>query len=246
MTKIFINPGHSRHGIPDCGCIYNDIKECDIAFQIGERLEKCLKFNNFQTQLYQQTGYDNNANKQLNSVASLANALKADMLISIHMNGVANSNAIGTETFFSNGSFQGKLIAGYINTELIKPYHTPNYYLLANRGTKIDTRGLAVLKYTKMPAVLTEVGFISNPKEAEFIKTNVNEIAQRICNGICNYFNQTIKIYQDTIEQIKKYPQEIILTHISDGKYDVNVDLALKLNSNKLLTCLEWIKKTYV
>lgn len=243
MTKIFINPGHSLNGLPDAGCVYNGLKECDIAAQVAEQLEKHLKFNNFQTELYQQTGEDNNSNKQLNKVCQLANASKADLFISIHMNGFNNPDAKGTETLYAQSSSKGKLIAGYINTELTKPFKS---YTFTNRGAKVDSRGLAVLKYTNMTAILTEIGFISNKAEADFIKANVNEIAQRLCNAICRYFNKAPKVYQEPVQKDEsKYPQEIILTHVGQGKYDVNVDLVLKLNENKLSTCLDWIKKTY-
>lgn len=243
MTKIFINPGHSKNGIPDAGCVYNGIKECDIAAKIAEQLKVCLDFNGFQTEVYQQTGEDNNANKQLNKVCQLANASKANLFISIHMNGFADALANGTETWYMSGSTNGKLLAGYMNTELVKAF---NNYTLKNRGAKVDQRGLAVLKYTNMPAVLTEIGFISNVKEAEFIVTYVDAIAQRLCNAICRYFNKVPKEWQPPQPLSEsKYPQEIILTHIGDGKYDVNVDEELKLKGNKLSTCVEWVKKTY-
>lgn len=243
MTKIFINPGHSKDGKPDCGCAYNGIRECDMAAKIAQRLELCLKFNGFETQVYQQTGYDNNANKQLNSVASLANASRADLFISIHMNGFANETAKGTETIYLGTSTKGKLIASYVNNELIRPYKT---YTFANRGAKADVRGLAVLKYTNMPAVLTEIGFISNKQECQVIVNNQNIIAQRLCDAICKYFNKAPKTYQEPQVIVESnYPQEIVLIHVGDGKYDLNVDKALKLNGNKLTTCVDWIKKTY-
>lgn len=243
MTKIFINPGHSKNGQPDAGCAYNGIKEYDIANKIAEQLAVCLKYNGFQVEVYQQCGCNNDSNKQLNTVAQKANASMADAFISIHMNGFKDATTKGTETWYLKNSSKGKLLAGYINSELVKPC---DGYVLTNRGAKYDQRGLAVLKYTNMPAILTEIGFISNTNEAKFIATHVEAIAQRLCNAICRYFNKAPKEWQPpTPIQESKYPQEVILTHVGDGKYDVNVDEELKLKGNKLATCLDWIKKTY-
>lgn len=235
MTKIFINAGHSKNGNPDPGCCYNGLKEYDLAARIAKSLEEKLIANGFSVENYQQTG-SNDANIQLNSVAHLANRSKADIFISIHMNGFNKESAKGTETLYHPGSQKGKKIANCINDELIKPFEN---YSLTNRGIKEDSRGLAVLKYTNMPAVLTEIGFISNKEEANFISTNINKIAQRLCNGICSYFNVKPK---ETDKNTPNFPKEITLKHIKDDKYNVFVNSDLLLKENKLSTCIDWLK----
>lgn len=240
MIKVFINAGHSKRGNPDPGCCYNGIKEYDIAAKIADSLEEKLLLNGFLVESYQQTG-SNDADIQLNSVAHLANQYNANIFISIHMNGFSNPSACGTETWYHKDSSRGKSLAECVHNELIKPFDN---YQLKNRGTKVDTRGFAVLKYTQMPAILTEIGFISNVDEANFIKYNVNTIAQRLCNGICSYFNKKPKDIPSKDES--KMPKEIILTNIKDDKYDVVVDSCLKLKENKLSTCLEWLNISFL
>ena len=57
-----------------------------------------------------------------------------------------------------------------------------------NRGVK-QRPGLYVLRKTNMPAILVELGFISNPQEAALMSNNPSLFARGIYNGILKYFN---------------------------------------------------------
>ncbi len=59
-----------------------------------------------------------------------------------------------------------------------------------NRGVK--EQGLAVLQRAGMPAILTEIGFISNPDEEKYINSDdgQSEIVEDILNAIVNYKKQ--------------------------------------------------------
>ena len=48
--------------------------------------------------------------------------------------------------------------------------------------------GLYVLRRTNMPAVLVEIGFISNPEEAALMDSNPALFARGLYNGIIEYF----------------------------------------------------------
>ena len=237
MTKIFINPGHSLGCSPDAGCCYNGLKEAAICVKLAEKVTNLLNSQGFSTQLYQQQGANLTSNQQLNNVPKVANASKADLFVSIHMNGFTNPDAKGTETWYSRGSIIGEKVATAIHKELTRAFDS---YTLKDRGCKIDERGLCVLKSTIMPAILIEVGFISNAAEANFIKTHLDEIAQRIVKGICAYYGKSF------VEQQNTYPKSIKLTCTANDKYNCYIDDTLKLSNNKLSTCLDWIKKTYV
>lgn len=63
-------------------------------------------------------------------------------------------------------------------------------YVRAGRKDKgVKQANLLVLRNTTMPAVLTEVGFISNPDEEQFLNTRegINTIATSIYNGFLQY-----------------------------------------------------------
>lgn len=237
MTKIFINPGHSLNCKPDAGCVYNGIKEAEICAEIAEILKNKLVGTGIEVELYQQCNELNTvltSNQQLNKVVKVANASKADLFLSIHMNGFTSSTAKGTETWYAKGSQKGEYFAELVNTQLTQPFAN---YTFTNRGAKVDERGLLVLRSTIMPAVLTEIGFISNPDEAKFIKVNKTNIAERLYNAICTYFGIVPKKQNEKLE--------IRMELVYGDKYNLYINDVLKLSENKFSTCVDYLNKNY-
>lgn len=105
----------------------------------------------------------------------LANTVKADLFLAIHCNGSLDPTAHGTETCFL--TLQGRYWANLIQTRVVKSTG------FVNRGLKQRT-DLFVLNNTRPPAVLVEVGFLTNPKEAETIGRETDKIARAIADGI--------------------------------------------------------------
>jgi N-acetylmuramoyl-L-alanine amidase len=111
--------------------------------------------------------------------AILANNLNAKLFVSIHNNSF-NGSAYGTETlYYSPSSGSSKTIAAVIQAKLI---NTLGSY---DRGI-VSRPNLVVLNTTKMPAVLTEVGFMDNPDEKAKLMSDdyKQKAAQAICDGI--------------------------------------------------------------
>jgi len=115
----------------------------------------------------------------------VANDAKADIYVSIHFNaynGVWESTKGGIETFHYTNSVKGRPLAEAIHKHLIK-------------GTKMPDRGVKeanfhVLKYTTMPAVLCECGFMDVLEQADLMDDEAYqwECAEEIGQGICEYF----------------------------------------------------------
>ncbi len=96
--------------------------------------------------------------------AGMANYFGADLFISIHSNS-SRGWAEGTETFIhpSACGSRSERMARLIEREYVRQGKRKS------RGVK--TANFSVLRNTRMPAVLTEIGFISNRKEEKFIKS---------------------------------------------------------------------------
>lgn len=101
--------------------------------------------------------------------ARWANAQGADLIIDLHLDS-ASPQATGITTFFHFGKNHEKNIAenfGKIFSEKIG---------LKNRGAKPDTTTrhgqLGILRNSKIPAILLELGFISNISDLEKIRKN--------------------------------------------------------------------------
>lgn len=116
-----------------------------------------------------------------------ANSAKADLFVSVHANALTGSwgSQNGIETYFYTGSKKGKLAAELIHEQLISACG------LSNRGVK--TAGFYVLKYTNMPAVLCECGFMDNLSEAKLLLMDSyrQKCAEAIARGVSNYLGTT-------------------------------------------------------
>lgn len=87
-----------------------------------------------------------------------ANSWGADYFISLHTNASDVTSASGSEAFVYRRDSDAEYLAENILTQL-------NYATgLQNRGVMVRP-GLYVLKKTRMPATLVELGFITNPVE---------------------------------------------------------------------------------
>lgn len=177
MTKIVIDPGHGGN---DPGAIGpNGIKEKDVALAIAKKVAALLKSAGIDAQLTR----DNDVFVELSARAAKANTAKANYFVSIHCNSATSSQAHGTETYCYAKGGEGEKLAAAVQKHLIQELK------LTDRGVK--TANYAVLRETKMPAILTEVAFISNPQEEALLRNELfqNLAAKAIAEGICEYLN---------------------------------------------------------
>lgn len=166
------------HGGLDPGASKNTIYEKDLNLAIVLKLEKLLKEKNIKTFMLRQ----DDTFVGLYDRPYIANELNATLFLSIHNNANDNSKVTGTETLFfpetpGNTLFSGKKFASLVQDSLINTLGT------VNRKT-IERPGLVVLKYTKMPACLAEVAFISN--STDLMKLVDQSFQQKTAEALCD------------------------------------------------------------
>ena len=127
---------------------------------------------------------DTEADTPLMARINKANQWGADVFVSIHynaLNSIWGSHG-GIETLYNPNSANGKRLAEVVQKELI------NATKLRDRGARPRTN-LGVLNYTKMVAILPELGFMDNLEEAKLmLDVNYqNKCANAIANGINKY-----------------------------------------------------------
>ncbi|WAM33171.1 N-acetylmuramoyl-L-alanine amidase family protein [Caldicellulosiruptor morganii] len=182
--KVCIDPGH---GGKDPGAIgKNGTKEKDITLAISLKLkyilEDGLKIETVLTRESDKPSWEQrNIQEDLKARCNIANSSGADIFISIHCNSSQRDTAGGVETYYYKDSKKGFLLAVEVQKSIVK-----NTELL-NRGVKFAN--FYVLKWTKMPAILIECGFISNPEEEAMLKSDTfqTQLAMAIANGVANY-----------------------------------------------------------
>ena len=182
--KIYIDQGHNPEN-PNAGAVGNGLREQDITYRVGEALAELLRADPaFEVRLSRPTpttSLGSSNSTSLRARVEDANAWGADYFISIHTNASENSSASGTEAF----AYSRPSAAFTLGEDIVKGITAITG--LRDRGMKVRP-GLYVLKRTAMPAVLVELGFISNPGDAALMNENPELFARGIYNGMLEFF----------------------------------------------------------
>lgn len=183
--KFYIDQGHNPEN-PNAGAVGNGLREQDITYRVGQSLAELLRSNNnFEVRLSRPTAETTLGTSNTTSLRARvndANAWGADYFISIHTNASENPEASGTEAFaYSNPSAAFRL-----GEDLIEGISEITG--LRNRGMKVRS-GLYVLRKTSMPAVLVELGFITNVNDATLMNEDPNLFARGMYNGVLRYLD---------------------------------------------------------
>lgn len=181
MPKIFIDPGH---GGPDPGAVGNGVTEEFVNLNVSLELARLLRDAGFDVRLYRTTSDENvleNKNADLRSRAETANRWGADYFISIHTNSSQNTAAQGVEAYvYRLGTAAERLGQSIVNSVAEN---------LGSRNRGVMQANFAVLRRTNMPAVLVELGYLTNPTEALNLNSPAwqRAVAAAIFEGIVDY-----------------------------------------------------------
>jgi N-acetylmuramoyl-L-alanine amidase len=183
--KIYVDQGHNPRDF-NTGAEGNGLYEQDITYDVGVRLAELLKRNpEFEVKLSRpdpDTVLGTSNSTSLSERVRDANSWGADVFLSLHTNASERESATGSEALvFSKSSRVSPELAEDILEELTLSTG------LRNRGV-IERPGLYVLRRTDMPAVLVEMGFISNPQDAELMVESPELFARGIYRGILKYY----------------------------------------------------------
>lgn len=168
------------HGGSDVGATREGIYEKNINLAVVKELDKILKKRGIYTHLIRQT----DKTVELNERSDFSNNIAPDAFVSIHVNSSVRDDIIGLETHWYKDD----------SLELAKCVH--NSFASKKNIEKWETkdRGLFrskfyVINHTEAPAILVEIGFISNPFERSLLITEKRqeEIAKSIADGIWEY-----------------------------------------------------------
>ncbi len=164
MAKIIVLD--AGHGGTDPGANGFGIKEKDLTLDRILAIKKKLETEYDGVKIILTRSGD--TYPTLTQRANIANNANADLFISDHKNSF-NSSARGFETFtYTNASATSKAYQNVVHREIfgrIKKYGIPD------RGQK--SQNFAVLRQTKMPAVLLEEAFIDHKHDNELLSSNV-------------------------------------------------------------------------
>ena len=211
MRTVIIDPGH---GGKDPGTIHNELVERDVTLDIAKRVGALLAAKGVQV-CYTRT---DNTWVSLDTRAYKANQVRADILLSIHLNANTVDTPCGLETYIADATAStpeaGK-VAGMENDagglknvaspgsaqvqdsrHLAETVQRCSLSFLKEKGFTVHDGGvksapLKVLLGAAMPGILVEVGYCSNPQEARNLTASSyrQAVAEGLASGILTHLN---------------------------------------------------------
>lgn len=184
MLKVCIDPGH---GGRDPGAVYSGLHEADVALIVAHELKRMLgaSVRGLEAVMTREDG----TFIPLPDRSRLANELEMDLFVSIHCNADPDEDAPGMpeargeEVWFYRGSQQGEQMAKMLEWAFLSELPDEPF-----RGCK-QTTSFSVLRRTRMPAVLAELGFIDNSNTARVFRdlALLRSLGWVIAKSICAY-----------------------------------------------------------
>jgi N-acetylmuramoyl-L-alanine amidase len=176
-TTVVVDAGHGgfdRGGIPG-----QRISEKEMTLDVAQRLKDVLTADGYRVVMTR----DSDVFVPLRTRIAVANSYRNAIFMCIHFNSAKRVGADGIETYF------------YGRDSL--PLASAVHYFVAggapspNRGVR--RRGYYVLRKAKVPAVLVECGFLTNPTEGRYVQmaSYRQKLAEEIAAGIRGRFSVT-------------------------------------------------------
>lgn len=191
--RIYIDQGHNPTPYHNAGAVGNGYYEQDITFTVGKLLAERLKADGrfavclsrpFSTTVL---GTDNDSS--LDARVEGAKDFDADYFISLHTNAHDRDYTTGFEiwTIKTENEDDQTKDASYRFGDYLRPY-IADATNLRDRGMK-QSSDIRVLKNATMPAILIEMGFITNPSDASLMAEHPELFVDAIYEGMLSYFD---------------------------------------------------------
>lgn len=130
-------------------------------------------------------GLSKRKTEDLHKRAKLIKDQGAELLVTIHMNAIPSPRWRGAQTFYTDNHEDNKLIAALIQDEIKQNLKN------TDRIAKSVDKTVYLLETLKIPGVLVEAGFLSNPDEANLLSKPEyqKKTAAAIYQGILRYYS---------------------------------------------------------
>ncbi len=180
-TKIFVDAGHGGF---DPGAVGNGVTEQAVNLNVARELARLLYEGGYEVMQYRTTRDENvlsNKNADLSNRANMANNWGADYFVSIHTNSSLNPSANGFEAYVYRLGGRAEALAQSIVSQVVSQ--------LGSKDNGVRQANFAVLRRTRMPATLLELGYLTNPTEALNLNSPAwqRAVAKAIYDGIYDF-----------------------------------------------------------
>ena len=174
-NKIVIDPGH---GGTDYGAIREGINEKDITLDVSQRVASILKSKGYKVAMTR----TEDVYVSLEDRVDYSEKENPEIFVSIHVNSAVATEPYGIETHYYHE--YSKELSEVIQEHMIKEIESKNRGIIKSK--------FYVINHTTVPAVLVEMGFLSNPDERAELLTDARKqkTAKAIAEGIIEYLKK--------------------------------------------------------
>lgn len=192
QPPILLDPGHG--GI-DGGANRDGQLEKEIVLDIALRTERYLQRHKIPVLLTRTTDTDlggrydgQRLRRDLNHRIRMANRCRAVFVLSIHVNSSHNESERGMMLFYQPSPWGRD--AAYLFDDILRRWP------LHQRRERPHPRGdFAILRWSKAPAILVELGFITHPEDRQRLADLAyrEQVAQALASGCAAIYHQWVK-----------------------------------------------------
>lgn len=190
---IVIDPGH---GGPDGGAVGSDqTLEKEITLLISNNVRDYLQQAGALVYLTREEDKDladagtkgiaKRKSEDIRNRIKFIHDKEADLYLTIHLNALPSSKWRGGQTFYYPSDDRNKHLAEMIQGELTRNLENTNRQALS-------INGIYLMKHTKVPGALVEVGFLSNEAERNLLKQRdyQQQLAGSIYKGVLRHVTE--------------------------------------------------------
>ena len=176
-SLVVIDPGHGGDDAGDRAA--EGPSEADLCWDLANRLAAAVGEAGGRVRFTRTETEGPDASER----ARRANEVDGDIFLSLHLNSHSEPTAEGASTYYFPRSRAGEILADSVKDRLVH---------LGLRDCRSHPRSYSILRETRMPAVLIEPAFISNPDEAKLLRDPDFRatIAAAIAAGVRRYFER--------------------------------------------------------
>ncbi|HHW05991.1 MAG TPA: N-acetylmuramoyl-L-alanine amidase [Clostridia bacterium] len=186
-AQVILDPGH---GGVDPGALSGEVKEKDIVLDVVQRMSHYLEEQGYSVVLTRDADVDlggelapGRHRRDLQARVRVIN--QGQVAVSVHCNTIEDSSQRGAVVFYQKGSEAGKQLAAALLGEL-------NKVQLLNDNRPLPRENLFLLRTSRIPTVIVELGFLSNQEDRQKLMEPGfrQQLAEALSRGIINYLEQ--------------------------------------------------------
>jgi N-acetylmuramoyl-L-alanine amidase len=181
---IVVDPGHGGEDPGKVGA--NDILEKDLNLQIAQKVRTLLEDAGITVVMTREDDKVPKAKKEdLDERVRLINDTNPKLALCIHQNSYPDESVKGAQVFYHTTTEQAVDVADIVQEELRKV--DPE-----NKRQIKENNTYYMLKYSKVPTIIVECGFLTNPEEAAKLTEEEyqDQLAQAICEGVIKWLDK--------------------------------------------------------